>query len=97
CSSSTQCPTGMICSSGACQDPVTLTDAAPYSDLYGTTGYSTYTCYSGAMAYPQQCQGCMPWSDFAPLGSFPGNPLPMAQVVCPASTQGRGTNQNFFA
>ena len=96
CTQNNQCPAGMICSSGACQDPVTGTDAAPYSDLYGTTGYSPYTCYSGASAYPQQCQGCMLWSDFGTLGSFPGNPLKNAQVVCPASGAGNGTNQNFF-
>ncbi len=27
----------------------------------------------------------------------PGNPLPMAQVVCPASSAGNATNQSFFA
>jgi hypothetical protein len=104
CTGNSQCPVGLLCGSqscgvsGSCVDPVTCTDAAPYSDLYGTTGYSPYTCYSGApTAYPQQCQGCLLWSDFGALGSFPGNPLPMAQAVCPASSAGNATNQNFFA
>ncbi len=109
CSQTSQCPAGMQCGatsppcnqavSNMCVDTVTpeCPDAAPYSDLYGTTGYSPYTCYSGApAAYPQQCQGCLLWSDFGTLGSFPGNPLPMAQVVCPASSAGNATNQNFF-
>jgi hypothetical protein len=38
----------------------------------------------------------MLWSDFGSMGQFPGNPLSRAQVVCPASAQGNGTNQNFF-
>ncbi len=111
CSSSSQCPVGMMCGyeacgiAGTCVDPVgcspqtcsACTDAAPYSDLYGTTGYSPYTCYSGGSAYPQQCQGCLLWSDFGTLGKFPGNPLSMAQAVCPASGAGNSTNQNFFA
>jgi len=98
CSSNSLCPVGMNCTGGMCEDPVTMTDAAPYSDLYGVTGYSPYTCYSGApTAYPQQCQGCLLWSDFGTMGSFPGNPLPMAQVVCPASSAGNASNQSFFA
>ncbi len=69
CSQTSQCPVGMNCTGGRCEDPVTMTDAAPYSDLYGTTGYSPYTCYSGSpTAYPQQCQGCTLWSVFGTSG-----------------------------